>query len=1131
MHQLSGRVLTEETRRGVPDLLVTAIGSQGGADIRIGAVHTDADGRFDLRAVLEAPIDGLAAVRLTVANPSGEPTIATTPARPSPAAVETFQIHVPEKALAAAGVPVPTGLPLGLSDPRAMVARATIVADRRRQLADQLAAAAAERVAGALAELRETEGRIREALLGLPAASPDARPSRIVPDGKSVRAATLASIRTALDRGIRGATQRAALALTRDELDALAPDGQSPPAPGDELDAAKVDRLLFGPDTGRDALVRTRLDVLRAECERRTRRQPAGNDLPAPQPDPGGPLTELDDAVKILIDAAARGVVLRGDRDTPGTLAQKLAELSVKGGAADEPAYFDFSVLATSFEHLWKREVDAHVIETAAEVYDELRRAGGAPPLDGLPKRSRLFDALRARGHAVVTAGLHAAESAALTGFVEVPDFDLLGEERRVRTRDHRGGDHREARAAGRPRVRDHRDRPRTPAHTPAPPAPVRLKQLLEELDARMREPYRFEVFAADDEERSINFGVLFTYRQRWTPQAYQAGPLARTVTLAPREERAFTVRHVAKKTTTTTHSRLDEAQQRVETTDAVRDVADIVNDAKTSLGFRAEGSASGDFRFGEATQSWGVTRDAERSSQETRQAFREAVRKATQEHRTSRKVEIAVTESVETVREETGKLVNPNDEIPVTYLFFELQRRYRVSETLHRLIPVILVAQEVPAPHEITRGWLLQHDWMLEQALLDESFQPSLAYLADEAAGAEVRLVQLKAHLELQRGVVEDLKEQLLSFESGVSERYRALEEAMRRRVAVVREQDQEGWLEKAGELFFGEDTSIEGARAREEAAQEAWEREVRAQREARDRLAGAITALEAATRDYVEAEATFQNQELGVLRLRVHVKQNILHYMQAIWDHEPRDQRVFRLYDTPVPRLDGAIRYHLVDNPGAPSVPPLWEAPYMIQAQLAIDADDETFPLGEIADLDRPIGYRGNYMIFPLKRHNPLTRFLSVPYADTLANLRDPGDAAHLSLGDLDRYLACLRDDEREALAPKIDALYDHLLAQPFPNEEDVIVPSGSLFIEALPGTAPVLEDFKLLHRAVDVTKAAAEARGRDLENLRYAARILARQLGDPEIETVVVADRDTSVLVPGDEGRRGDGREAKK
>ena len=51
---------------------------------------------------------------------------------------------------------------------------------------------------------------------------------------------------------------------------------------------------------------------------------------------------------------------------------------------------------------------------------------------------------------------------------------------------------------------------------------------------------------------------------------------------------------------------------------------------------------------------------------------------------------------------------------------------------------------------------------------------------------------------------------------------------------------------------------------------------------------------------------------------------------------------------------------------------------------------------------------------------------------------------------------------------------------------------MPSNSLYIEALPGTHPLLEDFKLIHRALDVKKAQAEVRHAELENLRLAARL---------------------------------------
>ena len=1187
MKQVVGRVVTRDGRRGIPDLIVTLSGTveAGRSEVRIGSIVTDDDGRFDFSGLVSGAVDGLTSIVVRVETPASQvrgrevPPLAITPPRLNPGAMETFLIPIAEEALTAEdqGHFVPTGLPPGLSNPQALVKRATVITSHRAQLTAALQNAAAAGIEQSRNALRAVESAIRAALVP-PRVATGSGLGRVVASDASIKDASLMSLGAAALQ-LAGAKQVGKLALTADELDGLR-------ASGDELDAEKVERALFGTEPARDGLIRTRQDLLRADSERRQRHAPttatamAAAGIPAWQigvsylvdeqviyergifeckqahvsrgdatPELSAalwkrisqiaPLVELHQAVKLMIDAAARGIVIPGDRNTPGTIAEQVAKMSLGGGAANAPAFFDFEVLGVSFEHLWAQSLDEHVVETAAELHDELTRAGGKPTLD---VRGRLFDRLREEAHAVMKAGVHVAESAALAGFTEVPDFDLPAEERRIRRRDHRGTSASTTAAAV--AVHDHRGtgrgqgswggtvtpppghlppRPPRPVDTPPPPTPTRLRQLVEELDARMSEPYCFEIYAADENERSVNFGVMFTYRQRWEHKADQAGPLVRTLTLAPREEKSFTVRHTVKRSASTTEARLGETHDELETTDTTRDVRDIVSSAKESLGFRAEGTASADYKVGSATSSWGVTRNSENSSQDTRQGFREAVRKAAHDHRTSRKIEISTSESVESSREESGKLVNPNAELAVTYLFFELQRRYRVSEHIHRLKPVILVAQEVPAPHEITRAWLVQYDWILQKALLDESFRTALEYLANEAAGCEIRLVQLRAHVAAQRAIVNELKEEVLSLQSEIDARYGALESATRGRRAAVRDQDTEGLGEKAVEFLFGDNTSVEASRAREDAARDAWERMVRAQQEARDRLAGAITTLEAAMRDYIEAEVTFETNELSVLRLRVHIKQNILHYMQAIWDHEQPDQRMFRLYETQVPRLDGALQYRVIENAGSPPLPPLWVPNTKVQATLSLEAVAETIPLGEIADLDRLLGYRGNYMIFPLKQHNVLTKFMSVPYADNRASLHDPDDAANFTLQELDAYIEVLRSTMSatafEALVPTINVLYDYVLSRPFPNEEDIIVPSGSLFIEPLPGSAPVLEDFQLLHRAVDVTNAAAEVRSKELQNLRYAARILEGKLGDPDIESVVVADPEAGVLIDTD------------
>src|SRR5205807_6663150 len=63
------------------------------------------------------------------------------------------------------------------------------------------------------------------------------------------------------------------------------------------------------------------------------------------------------------------------------------------------------------------------------------------------------------------------------------------------------------------------------------------------------------------------------------------------------------------------------------------------------------------------------------------------------------------------------------------------------------------------------------------------------------------------------------------------------------------------------------------------------------------------ALTALQAAVDKLSAAVKQHYDNVAAIDRLRVHVKANILYYMQAIWSHEPPDQRFFRLYNIPVP------------------------------------------------------------------------------------------------------------------------------------------------------------------------------------------------------------------------------------
>jgi hypothetical protein len=180
----------------------------------------------------------------------------------------------------------------------------------------------------------------------------------------------------------------------------------------------------------------------------------------------------------------------------------------------------------------------------------------------------------------------------------------------------------------------------------------------------------------------------------------------------------------------------------------------------------------------------------------------------------------------------------------------------------------------------------------------------------------------------------------------------------------------------------------------------------------------------------------------------------------------------------------------------------------------------------LEEVAELDNLLGYIGNLAIFTTSTHvkpNAVTNFVIALYVDSEFGLLDPDAPGNWTLEEFDQLYCCLRDKLGERFAevePALKEFYKQLLLDPLRPGELVYVPTGSLFIEALPGEHPILEDFKLMHRAVDVKREMARTRKEELENGRFAARILKGEYEDPDIERkIVIEGNPQNVIVPPD------------
>ncbi|BCY09113.1 hypothetical protein [Actinoplanes sp. L3-i22] len=653
---------------------------------------------------------------------------------------------------------------------------------------------------------------------------------------------------------------------------------------------------------------------------------------------------------------------------------------------------------------------------------------------------------------------------------------------------------------------------------------PHRLRQLLSTMERLLAEKYAFHVFAAN----SINFGFQVTYRQTWVPHSYQVGDLVSTIPLAPKEVRRYTTKRVTKKTRTVKELEDNLQTRKTDRSDTARADAEIVDKAhqKTNFTLTANESFGGQGWTANTTQTVGG--DQGKESERVKKEFRESVVKSAQEYRQQHRTEIDTSAVDE--NEETGfhEIQNPNDELTVTYLFYELQRTYRISERIHQLTPVILVANEVPAPHEIDDAWLLQHDWILRRVVLDDSFRPALRYLTESFVGAETNIRILENNALGQKQITDSLRQQVRRQAGILSADEADVLSAVR---AVADGKREEGLLTTVKRVFDplgitgGADTGkVSAAEAMVDYAKEARDR---ADRE-RDRLASqlevATTALQAAVDRLSAAVREHYDKVAEIDRLRLHVKENILYYMQAIWDHEPPDQRFLRLYNVDVPFLEVAEAAAVpVSLRTVRSILDVLRGDRSAQATIPMPPATVTVKkLVEVAELDTLLGYKGNYSIFPLKENNQITLHMMQDYLKVGEELllHDPDELADYTVEDLQRLASCLYR-RSPALFEKHREEFKQLLIDRLSSarkdDDLVVVPTSALYIEALTGTHPLLEDFKLIHRALDVKKVQAEVRHAELENVRLAARALKGKDEDPDIDRkIVITDADADVTI---------------
>lgn len=1188
--RVQGRVVVRETGTGIADLVVAAIdldpvqlpptnhvpsASDAPSFERLGSVLTTQDGRFslDFGEGLFSRGDGKPArpdLELYVLGPdrpssdkdaSGLPIaerllFRTRVAQADSALTESFLIQLDQAQLERAGVPQPRSAPTVLAADalrsrlkEQTTRRAELALVQREYVAPQLQVMQKERTAvgGLMARMSDYGVFGRAGFIGL------------MPTAPALRDALLERWRGTLERH-RDYRVAMRFRLSDDEIRAL---GGDPAAIAGgatlSLSFCELARRL-----GSDGTLLRNRDLTTALKARRAVRALAAEPETPPPADPGAEdpteataalvRAEIFDRLRAQVsqlpglEAAAGG----SPADDLLRIKEIVRKLEMSGGPANVVASRDINVLQIAFESVWTSFFDRRFERSARELYRNLIRldedygipAAGLDDIGSAQELRRLMDdildsaayaSIEPLPAAVARAfpWLTAAQWNRLDSTGKSALLELAGRGTTVQVRSPGGTDERPwtVVTTGPQDAKREEAQAILQAHSRSPIAAA--EALIADLEASLAETYRFSVFAPG----TVNYGTLLTYRQQWSPVTYQVGRLVETMPLAPGETREFTLKRSRKAIERQRQTSKQSQESSRESQSTTRTEQEVLNAATMAINNRLSTEAEFNVGIGQIGASSEFSQNFTQESRRLQKTFAEIARKAAEQIKTES--EVTVETETETYVESNSKhtLSNPNNEITVTYLLYELERRYQVASRLHRVQPVILVAMDMPMPHQIDEGWLLENAQVVRENLLDPELRSALGYLQEGRTGDTLELELRRAAFLTQQRLTQALEMEFNSL----------AEQARNRRAQIIRFMQGEGEATAAEaddgvraaaaifsggltELFGGGQTNenerLESQRKAAEKALEYLDAEIESKGSA---LARAQSALEEATRRLGESIKQKAQRDTAIAQLRLHVKNNIFHYMQQLWMREHPDSRFFSLYDREVPffppnpadyRLRAArAEERMQEVPGMERDGAAYVLEFTPPAPPASLADLPRRKLGDIADIDRLLGFRGNFAIFPLRACCQLTDVMLHPFADDYFGVRDPAfeqtwtgaellDYAQQAWRDPD---AALDDADRERLARMV---VEAMVRWP-DAEQEIVLPTGQLFMEALKGDHTLLEPFKLAHRGLDVLKVEEEVRAMRIDALRRAARIAGDAL---EVDPASV---DKFVIVQGQPG----------
>lgn len=230
----------------------------------------------------------------------------------------------------------------------------------------------------------------------------------------------------------------------------------------------------------------------------------------------------------------------------------------------------------------------------------------------------------------------------------------------------------------------------------------------------------------------SVNVGVRKTFKQEWRLLKYVPGKIEDIFSIGPGDEEEVTIRTLRRVEQERNAEDVSATETTTETTDSIQSSTDVVKEMSRQRQSKLEASGSVSWGFGSASFGAELSRDARRSTTQTRKDISKNTQTAARKISNRSRLEVKSATMDEAEQTRVSRISNRNNEIPLDYYFRSVVGLYETTTDLSEIGDVVSVAEEVPAPEDIDIDWIRRHDWIIARALISESYRETLNELGD---------------------------------------------------------------------------------------------------------------------------------------------------------------------------------------------------------------------------------------------------------------------------------------------------------------------------------------------------------------------------------------------------------------